>query len=64
MNERIKELADQCWNNFYIGDYEVKAPHAFARRFAKMIINECINVIRDKVSTDVVDQIKHHFGIQ
>ena len=78
LNKRIEQLADQCWNNFYIGDYEVKAPHAFARRFAKMIINECIGcceqVISDPVPESVdtwlnggsqcIAEIKHHFGVE
>ena len=41
MNERIKELADQCWTDFYILGVEVKTPDKFAEKFAKMIINEC-----------------------
>lgn len=78
MSERIKQLADQCWNNFYIGDYEVKAPHAFARRFAKMIINECIGCCERTISDPVpksvdtfehggihcMDEIKQHFGVE
>jgi hypothetical protein len=46
MNKRIKELADQCWNNFYIGDYEVKTPDIFAEKFAKLIIKETLEVAR------------------
>ena len=78
MNERIKELADQCWTDMYILGVEVKAPHAFARRFAKMIINECIGcceqVISDPVPESVdtwlnggsqcIAEIKHHFGVE
>ena len=46
MNKRIRELADQCWNNFYIGDYEVKTPDIFAQKFAELIIKETLEVAR------------------
>ena len=47
MNERIKELADQCWINFYAGDYLVTTPDAFAEKFAELIIRECAKLCDD-----------------
>ena len=51
MNERIKELVRQCW------DHQIN--HLDAEKFAKLIIEECCDVVR---YIDAVD-IKKHFGI-
>jgi hypothetical protein len=60
--DKVLDLAFRNTIADQLRDYDFHAMHK--NEFATMIINECINVIRDKVSTDVVDQIKHHFGIQ
>ena len=73
MNERIKELADQCWNNFYIGDYEVKTPDIFAKKFAELLIKECISIpyamwdkaeLNADVAVKIEHRIKEHFGVE
>ncbi len=40
MNKRIKELADQCW------DQRLDGRHFDQEMFAKLIVRECANVLR------------------
>jgi hypothetical protein len=77
MNERIKELAEQCW------DRRLDGVHFDQEKFAELIVRECI----DKIETyripvgnsasgelacewtyaalkEIRDEIKEHFGIE
>ena len=63
MNERIKELAEQAIGDVdYIRDDEftneelskMYIPDCFAEKFARLIIQECIQTLRD--NTPVVDE--------
>ena len=58
MNERIKELAEQCvgdrpYNNSF--DYE---------KFAELIVRECGNVAWKCGSEFIDNEIKKHFGVE
>lgn len=65
MNERIREIAQQCWN-FRVGGSQFDQ-----EMFAELIIRECIEICR---SDDWEDQqgwgklyahkIKKHFGVK
>ena len=55
MNERIKELADQCWNNFDLFGVEIKTPDAFAEKFAELIVKECMDLC-EQVAKDAHQQ--------
>ena len=62
MNERINELDSQCWEALQYG------PSWFdSKKFAELIIKECINVIRadyvDLGTTAAVNNIEKHFGV-
>ena len=71
MNERIKQLAEQCWN---------KRPedqlHFDNEKFAELIVRECIltiqmGITRDGTKTEKfkrsmihIKDIKEHFGVE
>jgi hypothetical protein len=63
MNERIKELASQCWN-LRIGGQQFDQ-----EQFAELIVRECgvalSPMLRDMVSRgQAFDLIKKHFGVE
>jgi len=62
MNERIRELARQCW------DERLDGKHFDQEKFAELIILECIEVMKQN---DYYGQwlgerkrIKQHFGVE
>jgi hypothetical protein len=61
MNERIKELALQASENY---DYHPE----FAKKFAELIVSECVTVAMKAVSDDEPKEawylIKEHFGVE
>lgn len=67
MNERIQELAEQCWEERKYG------PAWFNQeKFAELIVKECIKEIGHK-SVDLLDvdlfphyqeRLKKHFGVK
>ena len=63
MNERIKELAKQLWDQRPEGQL-----HFDNEKFAELIVRECMDVVgtavdqREPAST-YVSKIKEHFGI-
>ena len=68
MNERIRELAEQC---FYYGNFEgdgIFTGQLDLEKFAQLIVQECITMA-DDFECDVnqrglVDQMKRHFGVE
>jgi len=84
MNKRIEELSklafDAVWNldKTTIGPSTHFAPDGFERKFAELIVRECIsqienlspgyedyrNQIEDAFRRDCVDQLKQHFGVK
>jgi hypothetical protein len=74
MNERIKELEKQCWDN--------QTNHLDAEKFAEKIVRECINIVKPTSDHEAFAQnylggvdglellegkiknIKQHFGVQ
>ena len=63
MNERIKELKSQCWDERPYGP-----PWFNSDKFAELIIRECCRalnpMLRDMISRGQgVDMIKLHFGM-
>jgi hypothetical protein len=70
MNERIKELAEQCYYRY--------SDNIDLEKFAELIIKECIGVVenlspgykdyRDQIEDafrrDCVEEIKHKFGVK
>ena len=63
MNERIRELAEQCW------DRRLYGLHFDREQFAELIVRECIYVVADAVdhrepASTYVGKIKRHFGVE
>ena len=61
MNERIRELAKQCWNERWEGQL-----HFDNVKFAELIVRECVDIADDYdgVGSTIVSRIKQHFGIE
>lgn len=71
MNERIQELAEESYNEFY-------NIHIDLEKFAELIVRECVGVvenlspvykdyrnqIEDAFRKDCVEEMKQHFGIE
>ena len=67
MNELIKELEKQCWDN--------QTNHLDSKKFAELIIKECAKIAEDiqkfyddyndgVVNTEISTMIEEHFGIE
>ena len=76
MNERIKELAEQCES---FGSWDNKTYSFDKEKFAALIIEECAEIGDNyqeilgnepecancrKVAYGIVDKIKQHFGVE
>lgn len=69
MNQRIQEIALECYNPYSNFDHE---------KFAELIVQECVSIVeglspgykdyRDQIEDafrrDCVEEIKHHFGVK
>ena len=71
MNERIEQLAEQCWIHTNEPLFAAKSPHwEFDRqKFAELIIRECIDWCNAHATIEgtaqkIVERIKKDFGIQ
>lgn len=68
MNERIKELAKQCWNERWEGQL-----HFDNEKFAELIIRECCDILTENVEVALDASgspvypeglIYEHFGVE
>jgi hypothetical protein len=78
MNERIEQLAEQCWVHTNKPLFGAKSPHwEFDRqKFAELIVRECIQVVDDMADPEedsdryvwaihnASEKIKKHFGVE
>ena len=64
MNERIKELVEQCWIDDECGYGCGRTQEFDPNKFAELIVQECINVLYDNElwSRDVSHVLNEHFG--
>ena len=60
MNQRIKELASQCW------DLRLDGRHFDQEQFAELIVHECAGVGYDAAAAkvNVSNRILEHFGVE
>ena len=64
MNERIQELAEQCWNERPEGQL-----HFDSEKFAELIVRECMNVL-DPGENQLIARFQarkwlaEHFGVE
>ena len=69
MNERIKELAEQCW------DRRLDGLHFDQEKFAELIVAECLGIVDDAErggSNEIWDNavkfirrdLQEHFGVE
>ena len=69
MNERIKELKDQCWVEKCIPHWDNGMwieKHIDLEKFAELIVRECANVGEQYAdgNYEVYNQIMAHFGME
>ena len=66
MNEQIKQLAEQAGAEFYADTILVNGKDAddLMRKFAELIVRECINVASNAKSLEAAAMIKQRFGIE
>ena len=71
MNERIEQLAEQCWVHTNEPLFSAKSPHwEFDRqKFAELIVRECIDTVSDCsieycTRPQIVNELKEHFGVE
>jgi hypothetical protein len=71
MNERIQQLAEQCYETGPIGKDGWPEYSKFNEsKFAELIVRECLNVINQPNGVgddDVIrisDDVKRHFGVE
>jgi len=64
MNERIRELAEQCW------DRRLYSWHFDQEMFAELIVRECIDIVspyavrmEDFDGGHPISDLKKHFGV-
>ena len=60
MNERIKELASQCW------DLRLDGRHFDQEQFAELIVQQCADIGERYAdgNYEVRNQILEHFGLE
>ena len=70
MNERIKELKDQCWVEKCIPHWDNGMwieKHIDLEKFAELIVGECASVCENsnyEFGTIFTKMIKEHFGVE
>jgi len=74
MNERILELADKAVEDISSGPWNI--PDEFCKKFAELIVRECIKIVEYKGNKsgkdhpvgfnllDAAQDIKEHFGVE
>ena len=67
MNERIKELVNQCRGDPMTSEFE---PYFDKEKFAELIVGECIDICNDTNDASYLNgviagrKIKKHFGVK
>ena len=62
MNERIKELAEQAFNEANNGSINnIKIPKEFVEKFAELIVKECATAIEKDVCHCPDDHVANYF---
>jgi hypothetical protein len=54
MNERIEQLALECY----------QAPEFDYKKFAELIVRECVEIVDARWDPVLVEKIKEHFGVE
>jgi hypothetical protein len=57
MNERIRELAEESYNEFY-------NIHIDLELFAELIVQECAGKLERDGMVEVAMELKEHFGVK
>ena len=65
MNERIKELEQQCWSHRVDGVLVDGHLHFDTKKFAELIVQECMDVVAKKcASPTAYNALAEHFGVE
>ena len=62
MNERIRELAEQCHHRYSEHNIDLE-------KFAELIVGECIDTVLDSsveytTRPRIAEELKEHFGVE
>jgi hypothetical protein len=69
MNQRIKELEQQCWSHRVDGALVDGQLHFDTQKFAELIVRECMewcdaHATINGSAQQIRDSIKQHFGVE
>ena len=67
MNERIKEIEQQCWSHRVNGTLVDGQLHFDTKKFAELIVREMLQTCEDHPGWSgrmIGEQIKQHFGVE
>jgi hypothetical protein len=67
MNERIKELEQQCWSHRVDGVLVDGQLHFDILKFAELIVQECAELASEETSlpyNSYSEKIRKHFGVK
>ncbi len=69
MNERIREFEKQCWSHYIDGVLIDGHLHFDVDKFARLIIQECIDICEQGTPTQTSSggaaaMIRQHFGVE
>ena len=64
MNERIKELEQQCWSHRVNGTLVDGQLHFDTKKFAELIVRECMSNLYLNGYDDAIIHIQKHFGVE
>ena len=58
MNERIKELVEQCYHRYSVHYIDLE-------KFAELIVRECSDFLKDTLDDHfAAEQLEEHFGVE
>jgi len=64
MNERIQELAQQAGFVDYMVYGRIESKEDVLKKFAELIVKECIDYCGENLSKTVGGALKIHFGVE
>ena len=62
MNERIQKLAVQA--HVYADGHSLLCHEGDIKKFAELIVRECIDIVDAQWEPVLVEKIKEHFGVE
>jgi hypothetical protein len=66
MNEKLKEIASNYWDDDYFTDFDKSGNmRHFLNEYGKHIIRECADWVKSRTfSNELKEELKRHFGFK